>query len=204
VTGIRISALVLASVALVLSLQSGVAENEVLRPRESLLDVIDPLWPPGHSAIIRIRGTMGEPFSKELIVENYSPYLLEDVVLKLGLAVEERFPQTRLRREVLGPVPDDWVLEPSELEIGALPPGENRSVRISGRISRVGTYFILLAATARIDEGGVQQVLWYNVELVLEPAGGGRGATVPLWLIAGGLLGACAVVFAAKKRGPVA
>ena len=163
--------------------------------------MIDPLWAPGYSTNIEIYGTMGLPVTKQVVLRNDSPYVLEEVVLRVGLCVYEHFPPIRLPNpEVFAAPPDDWVLEPRELKIGRMNIGENRTVKLSARISRVGRYFILLTATGKVSGEIVEEILWYKVGLVLEPRTGDVGRTTLLWVVTIVLLGVCLVIFITKKK----
>lgn len=178
-------------------------DGDTWRPKYYPLDVKDPLWPPGFSTNIEIKGTMGEPFSKELTItaSSYPRHQYEDVLVKVGLLKYERFPPRKLPNpEVFGPIPRGWVLEPGEVGIGTMDPGENLTLNLSARINRVGRYFIIFTATGRVDGGGVEELLWDRLAIVLEPRSGDLGRTTLLWVVTFVLIGVCLSIYIIKRR----
>ncbi len=169
------------------------------RPKVYQLEIEDPA-DRSHSKPVRVSGRMGEPVTKKLIVSNYSPQTVEDVVLSIGLLKYDQFPPERLPApRVFVRAPGDWHIEPRTVWIGNLSPKEQASLNISIRLEKVGRYSLMFAATGRPDGGGNETVLWENVWVELEPGSGYSPRVMVIRLIAMGMLAGCGAVFVLKR-----
>jgi hypothetical protein len=167
------------------------------------LEILDPDWPPGKKeSPIRVYGVMGEGVSKELIVYNFSPRVVEDVVLRVGLSKLDRFPPTKLPAPVVFTgLPESWRVSPRQLLIGRMDPEERVVVNITASLEKVGRYRLLLIATGDDPEDDDSIVLRDAISLELEKVEGHSLRISVVRLVAMAMLALCGGILINKRRG---
>ena len=168
-------------------------------PKSYQLGIEDPASAT-HSKPVRVLGRMGETVTKKLIVRNYSPQNVQDVVLSIGLLKYDEFPPKTLPApRIFLPAPANWQIEPRTVSIGTLDSEEQASFNLSIRLDKVGRYNLMLVATGRLDGAENETVLWENVWVELEPGSGHSQRVMVVRLIAMGMLAGCGAVFVLKR-----
>lgn len=167
------------------------------------LEILDPDWSPGRSeSPIRVYGVMGEEVSKELIVHNFSPRVVEDVVLRVGLSKQDRFPPTKLPAPVVFTgLPESWQVSPRQVLIGRMGPEERVVVNITASMEKVGRYRLLLIATGNDPGDEDNIVLREAISLELEKVEGHSLRITVVRLEAMAMLAVCGGILINKRKG---
>jgi hypothetical protein len=166
-------------------------------------EIRDPQWDPAFGSTPEIHGTMGTTFEKELMINHHGQEPISNLSLEVGLSKYEDYPPDRGDEWFyFGTIPQDWDLEPRNIEIGSLSPDGNSTFTIRGRIRRVGRYYLLLRARWQTENQNFTADLTYNrVVLHLQPRGGESSAD-PIFYLSLVFLGIVLANYIARRRAP--
>ncbi len=167
------------------------------------LEILDPDWPPGkRESPIRVYGVTGQEVSKELIVYNFSPRVVEDVVLRLGISKQDRFPPIKLPATVVFTgLPESWQVSPRQVLIGSMNPEEEVRVNITASLGKVGRYRFLLIATGDDAEDEDNILLRQTISLELERGKGHPSRITVVRFVAMAMLAGCGAILISKRKG---